>query len=81
MFSPSIKSWTFLVIIISKSTHELTKFAIKTIKVGQLGPEIWLFSQASILRLHRMGKVPNFGPQLTNLSDFCGYYGQFICGD
>ena len=62
VFTPRVKSWTFLFIMISKSTHELTKFAIKTIKVGQLGPEIWLFSQARILQLHRIGKMPNFGP-------------------
>ena len=44
VFTPSIHSWTFLVIIISISTYELTIIATKIMKIGQLGPEIRLFS-------------------------------------
>ena len=44
VFTPSIHSWTFLVIIISISTYELTILATKIIKIGQLWPEIWLLS-------------------------------------
>ena len=43
VFTPSIHSWTFLVIIISISTYELTIIATKIMKIGQLGPEIRLF--------------------------------------
>ena len=42
-FTPSIHSWTYLVIIISISTYELTIIATKIMKIGQLGPEIRLF--------------------------------------
>ena len=43
VFTPSIHSWTFLVIIISISTYELTIIATKITKIGQLGPKIWHF--------------------------------------
>ena len=44
VFTPSIHSWTFLVIMISISTYELTISATKIINIGQLWPELWLLS-------------------------------------
>ena len=54
VFTPSIHSWTFLVIIISISTYELTIIATKIMKIGQLGPEIRLFSHFVLLQNSRL---------------------------
>ena len=73
VFTPSVHSCTILVIIISISTYELTIIATKIMKIGQLGPEIWLFSHFISLQNSRLWVFHGysiFSPQVSTQGRF-----------